>query len=185
MAFLLLLLVFLLYVQNHWLGPWAAMSAGESLGLHIAGIGVFVLLAAGLSLYFRRALWHSPHLRLEAARRLRTICHWHFLGMLAFFLASLYLLGWGWAVESLLGDRLKPLVKPAILLPLLIGHVLAWAFFYEPERIVHELGWMPGDSPFLTRRAYLLLHVRHTFLLMLPPLLLMTSLDFWNSDFQS
>jgi STE24 endopeptidase len=175
MPFVLLLLAFLLYVQDPWAEPWFDFGPAEAIRANLAGTGAFVLVAGFLAMGIRIALRRAPYARYEILRRFAALKRWHFIGSAAFFVLSLYMLGWGWAVQSLAGERWTPIVKPLVMTPFLFGLGLAWAFYYDVDRAAHETLWLTGERPFLSRWVYLGLNIRHNLILLLPPFVLMTA----------
>src|SRR5205823_5981525 len=99
---------------------------------------------------------------------------WHFIGLTAFFVVSLYVLGWGWALQVKLGVEWTPFVKPLVMAPYLLALMLTWVFYYDVDRAANDMLWLAGDKPFLSRWAYLGLNIRHNLILLVPPLVLMT-----------
>lgn len=175
MPFVLLLLAFLLYVQESWATPIFDFTPGEAALATVAGVGAFVVLAGAISAAARIALGKTPYRRYEILKRFTRFRRWHFLGIASFFVASLYVLGWGWALESLFADAKVPFIKPFALVPFLVAMILSWALYYDVDHDAHRLLWSADDTKFATRWAYLALNVRHNMILLLPPLILMTA----------
>lgn len=173
MPLLLLLLLFLLYLQDVWPPPAFDWSTGEAILATIAAQGLCVLVAAAIAWQARRSLHRTPFARSEVLRRFARSRLRHFILATGILLVSLYWLGWGWAVKFELLGMWSPLVKPAILGPYLLGLILAWVFFYDADRAAHDSLWRSEERPYLTRAEYLGLQVRHNLLLLIPPLLLM------------
>lgn len=177
MPFVLLLLAFLLYVQETWSPPMFDVSPRDAGLLSLGLMGLFVLLAGVLSLAIGHALRIAPYDRYAILNRFGRWRRRHFFAMVGAYLVALYVLGWGWAVADSVGPAGAPVAKVVVLSPLLIGLVLSWNFFYDVERAAHAMLWITPDARFPDRGPYLLLNVRHSFLLVVPPLLLMTAQD--------
>lgn len=173
MPFILLLLAFLLFARESWAAPWFEIDAAEAGLLTIACLGGFVVAAAAIAFVIRRSLLVAPYNRYEILKRFAVLKRWHFIFYTAVFITSLYVLGWGWAVQSFLPNPWTPLIKPLVLAPFLIGLMITWAFYYDVDRAAHDMLWLSMDRPFLSRGAYLALSVRHNFMLLVPPLVLM------------
>lgn len=175
MTFVPLLLLFLLYLQTDWPAPALPLSPGEAILVTIAAHACCVLAAAGLSLVCR------ANLRSTTANRSRTMQMFSrgkfriSILLIAVFLGSLYGLGWGWAMKELIVGGWSPFLKPVLLLPYLVGTVMTWFFYYETDRAAHDDFW--GGDDYHTRSAYIVLHLRHNFLLLAPQLLLMMGLE--------
>jgi STE24 endopeptidase len=181
MPFVLLLLAFLLYAQEGWAPPRFDLTPRDASLFTLAGMGAFVIVAGVMSLTICHSLHLAAYDRYAILKRFSKWRRWHFFGFAGFFVASLYVLGWGWAVESFLGD--SPLVKLLVLLPFLSGLILSWGFFYDVDRASHAMLWLSGDTKFPSRSSYLALTIRHNFMLMAPPLVLMTAQDFLQNVF--
>lgn len=175
MPFVLLLLAFLLYVQDSWAPPrfdWTPQGASFAT---LGGIGAFVILAGLMSLAIGQSLRLAPYNRYAILKRFGRWRKWHFFAYSAFFVAALYFFGWGWAVVEVTGE--SPFVKLMVLVPYLVGLVLAWGFFYDVDRAGHAMLWLSDESRFPSRGAYLMLNIRHNMMLMAPPVVLMTAQD--------
>jgi STE24 endopeptidase len=174
MPFVLLLLAFLLYVQDPWAAPWFDFSPSDAALTTLGGFCGFVLVAALLAGGIRIALRRAPYARYEILKRFTSLRRWHFLSQTAFFVLSLYILGWGWALQTWFDGNLSIFVKPLAMAPYLAALILSWALYYDVDRAAHEMLWITGDRPFLRRLAYLALNIRHNLILLVPPFILMT-----------
>ncbi len=183
MPFVLLLLAFLLYVQDPWAAPRFDLTPDEAVFATLGGLGGFVLLAGVLALGICIALHRAPYARYEVLKRFASLRRWHFIGYTAFFICSLYVLGWGWALNQMLDERWSPFVKPLVLGPYLVGLILTWACYYDVDRAAHGTLWHALDRPFISRWAYLGLSIRHNLMLLIPPLLLMMMQETLQSVF--
>jgi hypothetical protein len=121
MPFVLLMLAFLLYVQDPWSAPWFAMTPSEAIVATLAGMGVFALLAGFLASGVRIALRRAPHIRYEILHRFAALRRWHFVFLSAYFIVTLYVLGWGWALQAVLEQGGSPFVKPLVMTPYLVA----------------------------------------------------------------
>src|SRR5262245_5970261 len=100
MPLLLLLLLFLLYVQNHWSPPLLEWSAAECILITLAGHGCLVLFAAAVACRHRVELRNNPFARGDILSRFSSAKFRHFLLITGYLLGSLYFLGWGWAIQQ-------------------------------------------------------------------------------------
>jgi STE24 endopeptidase len=173
MPFFLLILLALIYMQGQWPEPPLGVSLAGSLLMTAVGLGVLVLMAAGLSLRLRLALRRDPEHAASHARHFAFWRRWHFFGMLAYFAVSLYALGWGHATKQLQADRFVPGSELATLGPLLIAMLFSWLFFYDADWAIHHVG-VQDEPAYPDRWTYLLLNIRSSLILIVPPLILMT-----------
>lgn len=183
MPFLLLLLLALPLLSDNFPPPlWAAPSPSSlPLALTLTWSAVFLLVAAAF-LLARRArsrMRRSPD--EQVPRRFATWRFYHLIGLFLLYGATLYGLGWGWAVQELCawGPRdprgavvLYPGTDLLYLAPFFVALVLSWACFYRAEKTFHDLG-PDALRPFLGRRAYLTYHLRQNLALVAAPLALM------------
>jgi len=197
MTFAPLLLLFLLYLQTDWPPAPFDLTPDQAIVLSIAAQGLVVVTAAILAgvTRFRLRLVDVAELRLELLALyatgvplrfrlndrspiLRAFSRGKFriaILSIAVFLACLYGLGWGWAMKQFIVGWWTPFLKPVLLLPYLVGMVMSWFFYYETDRAAHDDFW--GGSDYHSRSAYIVLHLRHNFLLLAPQLLLMMGLE--------
>ncbi len=181
MPFLLLLLLAAPLLFDDFPPPFWGASPPTSLYLAIAVTwsGVFLLVAAAflMTCWTCRQLHRYPDDRERLQRQFSTWRFYHLIGLFLLYGASLYGLGWGWAVQTLCAwgphDPHSPvMLYPGsdllFLAPLFVGLVLSWVCFYGAEKAFH------GDSPsYLGRRAYLAYHLRQNLALVIAPLALM------------
>jgi STE24 endopeptidase len=154
MPFLLLLILAPPCLQDSWPDPGFGMGPP----LRVAAL-TWTAMAGAVAVAAVWALWARRRLALDPGARdlvLQNYSAWrvyHFIGLAALYGVAVYVFGWGWAVQTLLGTAgMPPGAELLILAPFLAGLVLSWACFYEIERAVHEAG---GPSRFWTRRQYL------------------------------
>ncbi|MFO0866904.1 MAG: M48 family metallopeptidase [Gemmataceae bacterium] len=173
MPFFLLILLALIYMQGQWPEPPLGVSLAGSLLMTAVGLGIFVLVAAFLSLRLRVALRRDPDHAGSHARQFAFWRRWHFFGMLAYFAVSLYALGWGHATKQLQAERFVPGLELATLGPLLVAMLFSWMFFYDADWAIHHVG-VPDEHPYPNRWTYVVLNIRSSLILIVPPLILMT-----------
>jgi STE24 endopeptidase len=172
MPFLLLLILTLICIQGQWPNPLGWQSALVASALTWGSMAVLVVAAGLLALRASRNLHRDPDHRASLLRRYGKLRRYHGYALIAFFLAALYLGGWGWAVKET--AHLVPGVELFILMPFLTALVLSWALFYNIEKAAHEASPLPCDAePFLGRWSYVILQLRQNLLLVFPPLLLL------------
>jgi Zn-dependent protease with chaperone function len=194
MPFLLLLLLTLICLQGQWPNPlgWqsplpASLLTWACVGLMVAAAGVLARRGAG-------QLHRHPDQRSSLLRRYAKLRRYHGYSLIAVFLTTLYVVGWGWAVRLVaaggspalaaapLAESRIPGLELLLLAPFLTGLLLSWAAFYTLERAGHDTApYVSETEPFLSRGAYVLLHARQNLLLIFPPLLLMIiqQIVFW------
>jgi STE24 endopeptidase len=134
---------------------------------------------AGVAAWTGRRLCQRLHEGQATRESLLTACYRQrrrlVLGLVALFLTSLWLLGWGSTARSWasLGTGPIPGRELFILAPFLIGLVLLWVFAYDVERAVQDSCPRPADDPLPARSAYVILQARHNLILAVPPILLL------------
>lgn len=123
----------------------------------------------------------NPYHRAEVYRRYAKRRFYHMLLLCALHAVVLYLVGWGWVVQSLLapavGNQTPPLPPGSellILAPFFVGLLGSWLFNYDAERALHE-SLLEPDEPSLcwSRWEYLGYQVRHNLALVFIPLTLL------------
>lgn len=176
MPFVLLLLAFLLYVQEPWLEPLFEIDAAEAVLATVSGLGFFVVAAVGLAAATRLLLRIFPYSRHTLLTRFSSLRRIHFFLMTVFFAGSWYVLGFGWAVSTSLPGPWEAFAKLAVMVPYLLALVLTWVVYYDVDNAAHDFIWIAGDRPYLGRWTYVTLNVRHSLFLFVPMLLLMTLL---------
>lgn len=143
------------------LASWAALTA--------------VVAVAGLrSWQTCRRLRQTPMEREAVVRSYVKLRFYHLLAVFAAYLLSLYVLGWGWAVQEHWCQFGKAEVLPGaellLILPLVLTLLLSWFFFYDAERTLHETGGgFAVARPFWKRSAYVGFHARQNLALVLLP----------------
>ena len=172
MPFLLLFLLTLACLQPEWPAPPEWLGSTGSVTATWVGVALVWLWAALMTFRYRRRLLQEPDLRAHWMNRFAAVRRYHFLTLLVFFLATLFL-GWGWTVKPAAVGRSLPGLELLLLAPMVFGLVGSWALFYPMERAVHDVSFYPESSPFLGRWAYIKLQARHNLLLVVPPLALL------------
>src|SRR5437762_3965725 len=162
MPFLLLLFLTLVCMPESWQEPVLfSTTPALSAALTAACMGVVVGMAALVSRRLR-ALAYGASTRERVSRRYGSWRLYHLMSLLGLYALSLYGLGWGWTVQTMLGSQAK---LPAggdflVLAPFLLGLALSWLSFYDAERALHETG-SDAESPFWSRRSYIVFHARN------------------------
>jgi Zn-dependent protease with chaperone function len=174
MPFLLLLFLTLACLEDDW-RTWDGLgSPALSSVLTWTGIALWAGTAALVAWRIRVQVRRDPGRRGILARRYGFWRLYNAVGLFVIFGVSLYLFGWGYAVQTLFGSgaALIPGGEVLILSPFLVGLILSWASFYDAERALHDCGPAAGD-PFWSRRAYLSFHLRSNAVLVFIPILLL------------
>jgi Zn-dependent protease with chaperone function len=181
MPFLLLLLLAIPLLFDDFPPPFweAPFAASPSLAITLTWSGVFMLVAAAF-LLTRWVCWQLRRYPDERERVLRQFATWRFYHLVGLFLlygASLYGLGWGWAVQEFCawephdahgGVALYPGADLLFLAPLFVGLLLSWACFYRAEQALHGT-----SASHLGRWAYVGYQLRQNLALVIAPLALM------------
>jgi STE24 endopeptidase len=176
MPFLLLLLLSLICLQGTWPYPLGWTDALAVAIVTWTGVAMLVVAAGVLADGARRQLATYPGNRHSLLRRYSKFRRYHGYALIAYYLAALYLAGWGWLIQRAANvtPSLVPVMELVILAPFLTGLMLSWALFYTMERAAHDTAPLADDSePFPGRWAYVVLQMRHNLLLIVPPLLLL------------
>lgn len=172
MPLLLLLLLLLVTLHEAWFNPLGCDPAASGLTTW-TGIALIALLGELASRVACRALQRDPGERADILRLYGRWKRWHQWGLVGFFLIALYVFGWGDTIHQAGLAWPIPGFKALALAPLLVGLILGWLRQYDVERLNFEMVHYPDMNPFIGRAAYLGLHVRHNFLFVLPPMLLL------------
>lgn len=141
-----------------WPTPLAA-------GLVLLGVLLVGLLAEGIAAWFTRSLWYDRKNRFLHLRRYHRLKLLHLLVALGIFLASVFYVGWDQVVRDAWGLRSAGLVSfLLILLPFVLGMLLAWAAFYRVELVLHQTASTAQFSPpFWSRGEFVLFQARQQF----------------------
>jgi Zn-dependent protease with chaperone function len=174
MPFLILLFLTLACLKDNWTTWNGPDSSALSAALTWIGIGLWAGTAALVAWRIRVQLRRDPGRRDVLACRYGFWRLYNAVGLFVIYGVSLYLFGWGYAVQNLFGSRptLFPGGELLILAPFLVGLILSWAFFYDAERALHEAGSAAGE-PFWSRGSYLSFHLRSNAVLVFIPILLL------------
>jgi Zn-dependent protease with chaperone function len=170
MPFFLLLLLALLSLQAQWPEPPSWCGWWGSLLTPLAGLLVLWASAAWLARRQAASLLRNPGDRNALMRRYQRQRRRHVLALTAFYLITLFFLGWGWCVRFIWNDL--PGVELLLLAPFVAGLALLWSRYYDVDRTTHHLATNPEKPPFPTRAAYVGLQARHHLLLVVPVLVL-------------
>jgi Zn-dependent protease with chaperone function len=175
MPFLLLLVLTLTCLERDWPEPPAWLGPQGSAVLTWGTVGLFAFAAAAVSLLWRGAVRRDPTARGAVLRRYYRFRRWHAYALLAAHVLLVWFGGWGALVKAALVRESfdVPGIDFMVLSPLFGGLLLTWAAYYPLERALAAAGPPIGADTFPGFWAYLVLQVRHNFLLALPPLLLM------------
>ncbi|MBV9125195.1 MAG: M48 family metalloprotease [Planctomycetes bacterium] len=144
-----------------------------------AGVAFLVAAARWLATWTCRRLHRQPDLGEAVVRRYRTWRFWHFQGLLAFYWAALFVLGWGGAVQSLGPvdkegvSQLFPGAEFLILAPFLVPLILSWACYHDVDRARHGSAELEGLPPFWGRWAHVGFQIRNQLALVLVPITLL------------
>ncbi len=173
MPFVFLLVFGLICLQTRWPDPVIWMNPDEGVFVFLAGLGLFVLTAFFTTARWIRRIHAEPYLTSDLKRRFIRFRSLHTWLLSAYYLASLYLLGWGAFVSSVWANHLPrwPGFEVAVFAPLPITLCLCWTFYYYVERsIYHSVNF---ERSYIRPGDYLLLVLRHHFLLVVPPIFLL------------
>ena len=188
MPFLLMLFLTLACLPETWPPPAAWVGSPHH---SVLWTWLGVLLEIGLAFVVAQRVRRS--LRAGAESRERTLKRYgrgrlvHLLGLFGTYGLSLYVFGYGWALQELWlwHGRPLPAIEVLLLAPFCVSLVLSWACFYDAERAL----WYDGrDEPavegdesappprkFWSRAAYVGFHARQNMALVLLPILLLLS----------
>src|SRR5438105_1757048 len=133
MQVLLLLFLMLPCLPEKWCPAAWKPSPSSSGILTWAGIALAVLFAAVITYRLCRQLHATPEQRDSVLRRYSRFRFLHTLTLFAVYLTALYGFGWGWTVQTCLGqaDGLIPGAELLILSPFVAGLMGSWACFYD------------------------------------------------------
>lgn len=174
MPLLLLLFLTLACLPDEWQTPWGPFAIpGRSVAFTWSGVLLIAVQAWALSFQVRRHLEAFPDNREMIARRYGRARFYHTLTQMAVFALTLYLFGWGWAVQSVLGqgNAQLPAAELLTVAPFFAGLLLSWVAFYDAERALHADP--ESEEPYWTRRAYVVFHLRQNVALVFIPILLL------------
>jgi Zn-dependent protease with chaperone function len=176
MPFLLLLILTPPCLQETWPEPgFGLVSPLRIACLTWTGITGAVALAVLWAVCVRRQLARDPAQRDAWLQRYGPWRVYHLFLLAGLYGLSLYLFGWGWAVQRLLAlASVPPGAELLILAPFLVGLALSWGCFYEIERALHDTADSRGR--FWTRWEYLGHQARHNLALVFIPVVLLVGL---------
>jgi Zn-dependent protease with chaperone function len=177
MPFLLLLFLTLACLPEEWPAPWGWFALPQrSVALTWVAVALVMALARGISVAVNHLLAADPSRREAVLHRYSRWRLYHVLTLLAAYALSLYVFGWGWAVQSAAGrgHGETPGAELLILLPFFASLVLSWVCFYDAERALHDAAY--DADPFWSRGAYVSYHLRQNLALVFVPVLLLVLL---------
>ncbi len=188
MPLLLLLLLTVACLPENWrrVLDWGSpvRDFEVSAALTWGGVGLVVASAAAIARWVERSIRRHQDARDFVLGRYASLKFFHLLFFISFYICALYLLGWGWAVQSLSSlaggpsperaSLMLPGTEVLLLAPFVLGLVLSWACFYGGDRALQRLSQSAEPSPaFWSRGTYVLFHLRHNLGLVAAPLVLM------------
>jgi STE24 endopeptidase len=180
MPFIYLLLFALILLQTQWPEPPAWLTP-EGCAMLVGTMVLTSWLSAGL--IAKTLCWQLTRHPGQRSSLLRRYARWrrnHFIALLASYLASLYLLGWGDVLFRFLNDWIPawfrskdnlPGFQVGLMVPLFAALLLAWERFHQVEKTAYEL--THDADHFIPKWAYLLMQIRHQFLFVMPPIVLL------------
>jgi STE24 endopeptidase len=179
MPFVLLLLLALINLQTRWPEPPYWLGPLGSFLSTLGGIALFWLMGSLRTGKYCRRIREDAGQRRSWVRLFHIRQKHYFLLLACFFLASLYLLGWGWTVKKFWDQFLGflPGVELAMFAPFLGSLIFSWARFYDVEKVYHQVEERDFGPPFMSRWSSWGLQVRFNLLLIVPPLFLMLLQD--------
>ena len=124
MPFLLLLFLTLACVPEQWPAPWAPFATpGRSAALTWLGVALVVAFARATAAGAVRRLAAHPGQRERVLRRYGRLRTYHVILLLGSYALTLYVLGWGWAVQQVCGhgSDMLPGAELVILAPFLVN----------------------------------------------------------------
>src|SRR6266540_1719603 len=182
MPILLMLFLTLACLPEKWEQPWLPVGSPVNSVL-LTWLGV--LLEVGLAFAVSRRVQQLVHEGLAPREQILRgysrgrFCH--LIGLFVTYALSLYLFGYGWAVQSLWTShgRVLPGAELLLLAPFCVALLLSWTCFYDAERALgadaRELHDEDAGHPrkFWSRAAYVGFHFRQNLALVFLPILLL------------
>ncbi len=182
MPFLLLLLIAAACFPEHWPQPLAWIGIPDGAPAAFAAWtwgGVLALLAAAWFITWRarRSLQVPSAEGLSILRRFAARRRWLHLGQCAYLLVAVYLLGWGWTVQTICTTEkglLLPGAELVVLAPFFVSLLAAWAIYFDTENLLHDRPRHAGfASSWRERASYVQFHARQCLALLVAPLALL------------
>jgi len=175
MQFLLMLIVCLAFLPYTPAAPF--VSPLVTTLLTWLGVGVIGASACLFSWYFSWQIRHRPVRRLWVIKWFGWARFAHTALIVALYVATLFVLGWGYVVRVTLGLEDAILLDELLILaPFLVAQSLEWLGFYSTEKALAETSVYPPTQPFWGRLAYLWYHLRFCLGLVLAPILIFTGI---------
>jgi Zn-dependent protease with chaperone function len=168
MHFLLMFLLAVACLPKSWPNPlgWFGHPGNILLYSVATWVSALFLIRFASSLAFQTCwqLTAQPAKREEALNRFTHGRRRLLFALYAFIPYSVYLLGWGWSVQSLCTFEsigLLPCAELLILAPFAVVLFCYWIYFYEVERTIHHTTFsIEPLAPFWQRGAYLRFQIR-------------------------
>lgn len=177
MPILLILLLSLACLPESWPRPgkWIA-APGHSIALTWMAVGMLISFAYLIAGRARHCVEKKLLSRSDIFRQYFRGRRIHFYALVAVYLCSLYLFGYGWGLYQVWSrnGHLLPGVDLLLLAPFIVALLLSWSGFYSAERALDELD-SPGRQAGLApgRWAYVFFHARQNLALILLPVTLL------------
>ncbi|MGE3805761.1 MAG: M48 family metallopeptidase [Gemmataceae bacterium] len=174
MPFLLLFLLALVCLPDYWPAPLAWLGVPQT---NAVLYGVLTWLGCALFGVWAARRARQTLARLPISEGRERVLHRHIasrrwqanlLGV--YFVAAVYLLGWGWVVQqfcTLQSGLLLPGAEILILAPYFVTLMMQWWFIYPVDRGLHEL--TADTQPFFSRSGYVVFHLRQRLALLAAP----------------
>src|SRR5262249_26473339 len=134
----------------------------------------------------RHRLRLNPQDRENVLRSYGGFRTYHVMAQFVLYVLALYLLGWGWVVQTtcvipVAGEPptlLLPGPELVLLPPLMAGLVLSWMCYYNAERALYETAHpLVLTRPFWSRSAYVGFHIRQNLAMVLVPVVMLVLLQ--------
>lgn len=185
MPFVFLLLFALICLQPSW-PRWFEWPTPAACAILVGTLVIASWLSAWLiAVAISWQMARHPEQRGTLMRRYMRWRRWHFIVLLVAYLVALYPLAWGNVLATWWTDSMPTFLQSkdnlpgfhlVMLAPFFVALIAAWERFFVVEKTAYEQSHV--DDRFLPKRSYLVMQVRHQFFLVVPPILLMVSLQF-------
>jgi Zn-dependent protease with chaperone function len=176
MPFLLLLLIAAACFPERWPQPlaWIGIPDGSpALFAALTWLGAAGIVGAAFVITWQ-ARW-QVHAGGAALRRFVMRRRSLQAFQCAYLLIAVYLLGWGWTVETLCtirGSTLVPGAELLILAPFFVPLLASWAIYFDVEHLLHDRPDAPAPH-WRERWSFVLFHLRQNLALLVAPLALL------------
>jgi Zn-dependent protease with chaperone function len=192
MSFLLMVFLLPVCLYDGYSQPAWPHAPAWSVVFAVACVGLVGMHAFWVSRRISWGLARDPGQRPRLLGRYERWRFYHQLGQIGLFVVLLVWLGWGWTARNWrprLGDEGLPGQELLTLLPLLLGQVVSWIFFYDADRAAHRAAhrileadsfaqtWLEARQtqaiPFDSRWGYVAFQLRQKLALVFIPVLLL------------